>query len=282
MNYTPVFILGNPRSGTSLLRIILDSHNDIVSPPEGGFAQWLYGKYNNWKWSVNDKKIISRFADDVLQTKKFETWGVSKKEILERIEHNQPTNYGDLVACVYLAYGTGNEKVIVDKNNYYINYLNTIHKIWPNAKYIHMIRDGRDVACSYMDVNGLKTDSKYKPQLPANIKDIAQEWYTNNWKIQNFCNDKNSFLVKYESLITSPSTVSASICKWLDISYQESMLDYHKNKIKEPVETLDWKIKTTKKVDSNNRRKYLKILSDEELIIFTAIAGSLLNEYDYE
>jgi hypothetical protein len=56
VNKKQVFIIGNPRSGTSLLRIMLNSHSSMVVPPECGFIQWWYQKYKDWpsNYTIND------------------------------------------------------------------------------------------------------------------------------------------------------------------------------------------------------------------------------------
>ena len=74
-------MIGNPRSGTSLLRLMLNNHPFISVPPECGFVVWLYEKYKNEKF-VN-KKLINNFIIDLLGCKKFETWGLSKSEIVK-------------------------------------------------------------------------------------------------------------------------------------------------------------------------------------------------------
>jgi len=47
MIINPIFIIGNPRLGTSLLRVILNAHPNLVIPPECGFAMWLYPQFKN-------------------------------------------------------------------------------------------------------------------------------------------------------------------------------------------------------------------------------------------
>jgi len=59
------FILGNPRSGTSLLRLMLNANTHIVSPPESGFLHWWYKKYNAWSTADNSKENIAAFVKDL-------------------------------------------------------------------------------------------------------------------------------------------------------------------------------------------------------------------------
>ncbi len=75
----PFFIIGNPRSGTTLLRLMLNNHPLISVPPECGFAVWLYEKYKAENFL--DKSIVRNFIADVVKSRKFETWGIDKEAI---------------------------------------------------------------------------------------------------------------------------------------------------------------------------------------------------------
>src|SRR5690606_42086136 len=97
MNFRPpFFILSNPRSGSSLLRIMLDCHPDIVVPPECGFLEWWYSKYKDWSIedSVNKSKV-SEFCLDLSSSRKFETWKFDMTLFKESVLFKKPKNYSD-------------------------------------------------------------------------------------------------------------------------------------------------------------------------------------------
>ncbi|MCK4813178.1 MAG: sulfotransferase [Candidatus Marinimicrobia bacterium] len=282
-----VFILGNPRSGTTLLRIMLNSHPDIIAAPESGFMQWWYKKYATWSYkdALNSKKIHD-FVGDVFSSKKIENWELDRDEIIQLIHNVKPDNYGDLCELFYISRAKifkKTPKVIIDKNNYYIHHLETINKIWPNAYYLHLIRDGRDVACSYMAIKSLKTSSIYKPQLFDHIEDIAKEWKENNLKIEKYLNKnvKDKYLtIKYEDLVLDTEKQLIQITDLLEVNYRKVMLEYYKYN-DEPKSTLDWKKNTLKKPDKNNIGKYKYTLSRKEIEKFDYIAKTLLSKYNY-
>ena len=175
----PIFILGNPRSGTTLLRLMLNNHPNIVIPPECGFIEWLYPKYKNWD-ILDDNSKVKSFLKDLAKTKKFETWHLDLEFISKYLSKYNPSTYQELCGLVYYSFGVENRKTDIirwgDKNNYYITRLDVISQIYPNAQYILMVRDGRDVSASYKDLTKLETTSIYKPNLPNKIEDIAIEW----------------------------------------------------------------------------------------------------------
>ncbi len=282
------FILGNPRSGTSLLRLMLNQHTEIVAPPECGFMQWWHFKYKSWKEQDCFNEKLELFLNDLFSSRKIETWDLDRNKLKHYILNNKPKNFGALAECVYLTYDLQPESigVVVDKNNYYINHIPLIKNIWPDAKFIHLVRDGRDVACSYMDVYHLETHSPYKPKLPVAITQIAQEWINNNRLIAKLLTEKgkNYSLVKYEDLIIDTQKTLKNITDFLGIDFEISMLDYytsHKFRKQEPLQTLDWKIKTREKPDPTKIERYRTDLTEEQIELFNKIAEDELIYFEY-
>ena len=124
----PFFIIGNPRSGTTLLRLMLTCHPNIVVPPECGFAVWWYPKYDNLKNWINDETLIQQFLDDLMISKKIESWQINFPELFKYLITSKPQSYGDIVSSVYEWYGLNQGKNISiwgDKNNFHIRYIHT-------------------------------------------------------------------------------------------------------------------------------------------------------------
>ncbi|MCF6222628.1 MAG: sulfotransferase [Flavobacteriaceae bacterium] len=281
----PFFILGNPRSGTSLFRLMLNSHPNVVVPPESGFLQWWYSKYKNW--SIRDSQnieFVKIFIKDILSSKKIEDWKLDSKMVEENIFKFQPSNYGELSSLIYYSYKNNSDiKLIGDKNNYYIHYLSTLDSIYPTSKYIHLIRDGRDVACSYKKIKTLDTNSLYKPNLNTGIQKIALEWKTNINGIDTFLENKKAVKIRYEDLLLNPEEELKKVCNFLEISFHKQMLDFFKSEFNdEPLSTRDWKMKTFEPLDKSNFGKYKNILSDKEIVLFNKVNQNLLSMYGYE
>lgn len=285
---SPFFILGNPRSGTSLLRLILNSHPAVVVPPESGFLQWWYKKYGNWDITDTlDKKKVVGYVEDVLTSRKIENWDLDRDELISSILRSEPRNYSELSTIVYLNYKRKllpNDRVIVgDKNNYYIRHLETLHLIYPQSKYIHLVRDGRDVACSYRSLASLKTESEYKPQLSSDIEEIALEWSQNVERIDAYLTNKERIKIRYEDLLSNAKNTLSGICSFLGVPYCEQMLGYHRPELNdEPISTRDWKMKTLEPIDASNTKKYPELLSQDEIATFNKIGSRTLANNGYE
>jgi hypothetical protein len=286
-NETPLFIIGNPRSGTSLLRVMLTSHPLICIPPECGYIQWWFNKYGNWSMSdtLNSNSVLSYIAD-LKSSKKIETWNLDFGLVNELIQILKPLNYAELCLTVIKAFASQKDKTpeyLGDKNNYYLNHLDLLNIIFPNAMYIGIIRDGRDVACSYRKTSLIGSEYEYRPVLPAKINEIAHEWLVNNEKINDFRKNiaKNRFLmIRFEDLVTDTKSTLESLSKFLSIEYTEQMLNYHLYR-HEPEKTMAWKSKLSDLPDAKTIGQFKNMLSEEEVMMFNKIGEKILVQYIY-
>lgn len=290
MKSDPIFIIGNPRSGTSLFRLMLTNHKDIIIPPECGFITWWFNKYKKWNIECNNDQQAGRFIDDLFTSRKFETWGLRKEQVKRIILKYQPNSYAELVKTIYSSFAIARNKTPPfwgDKNNYYIREVDKLIHIFPEAFFILLIRDGRDVASSYRALNKRKIYSLYAPKLPDNIEAIAQEWLNNNQSaikaLGNVKPDKKLF-IRYEDLVNEPEVILTSTSSFLNLEYDPSMLKYYvKNKLNElePREFLQWKYNTLKAPLLTQIGRYKHELKENEIIAFNKVAGEMLKKFSY-
>jgi hypothetical protein len=283
----PFFILGNPRSGTTLLRLILAAHTKLSVPPECGFLVWWYPKFKDWNVTASTNELcVEGYLKNLKTSRKIETWDLDYTALYNLIIASKPNNYAELSSLVYISYSLQQGKSISlwgDKNNHYLNYLETLHTLYPNAYFIHLVRDGRDVACSYRALNHLNTQSPYKPQLPYSIKEIAQEWSLNILKTGTFLEQltpDRKLIITYEDLIEHPQKKAKEICLFFGIDFEPAMLNYYIT-TKEPKAFIEWKRKTLLPPDPSNKNVYLTDLSDKDISDFNQIAGNTLKLYGY-
>lgn len=291
LNTPPFFILSNPRSGSSMLRIICESHSKLCVPPESGFMEWWYPKYGEWQVEDSkNKNMVNDFVADLMSSKKIETWHLDATVLAGLIQSEVPRNYAALISLVYITFAKMKGKQLNywgDKNNYYIHKTELLHRLYPNAKYIHLVRDGRDVATSYMALKNIKTTSPYAPKLNSEIKEIANEWNQNNRDLLDFFTKIESgrvLRIRFEDMLENLEDTCKNLCAFLNIPFETRMLHYYEwNKINiiEPPETMAWKKKTLEKPDMNSVGKYQKILSEKEIELFNNIAQEGLKEFGY-
>lgn len=280
MKTVPFFIIGNPRSGTTLLRLMINAHPEATVTPECGFALHLANQFSHR--SNYDRKLYRDFATAVAHSRKFETWGLSEGDILRLIEQREPKTYTALCTSIYLAYAKQRNKTplaLGDKNNYYIKHLDLLTSIFPESKLVFIVRDGRDVACSYREAMKNKSRSKYKPNLPTKIMDIATSWSSACQSI--VCHSKkNARIIRFEDLISSPLPSINDILDFLDISPTNDSLAYL-NELDEPKEFMAWKNRIAGAPDLSRIGRYKRELTSNEIADFEQESRAELEMFNY-
>jgi hypothetical protein len=287
----PVFIIGNPRSGTTLLRLAVTSHSNVCIPPEAGFLCWFSAAYGAWTQSdwANQNKT-KNFLEAVATSKKFVTWGLSNSDLLDAFIMEPPVNYSSACSIIYNEYRKKKKpsaSIWGDKNNFYINHIELINELYPAARFIHILRDPRDVACSYIELSRLKSKSIYRPNLPNDPVEIANQWLQNNTSASRSLSrlsKSQKLRIRYEDLALDPQKNLSTICSFLGLDFEDGMLESHlHNRINhlEPSETLDWKKRTLSPITSSQIGRYKVDLSSEQINAIEKIAIGYMEKSGY-
>lgn len=237
---------------------------------------------------MNNVRHVTSFLEDLQLSRKIETWSLNIAKLNNYVLQNKPASYSDLVSCVYEFYGESRGRTFTkwgDKNNFYLHHIGTLKKLFPDAFFIHIVRDGRDVACSYMRLNKKKIVSQYAPNLPCKIEDIAYEWVGNIREIResfNLINWDNTLEIKYEDLVANPESKLKELCWFIGEEYDPSMLEYFVSQLDEPADFLQWKDKLLEKPSSSQVGAYRRELSGNDIALFKSIAHEILSAYFYD
>ena len=215
----PFFIVGHPRSGTTLLRFILASHPRIFIPEETGFMPFLLRGTKATSMLTQDEvaRILERIG------KLNYLWRDKVTDISAFYRNLQEPN----LACVInqlIRYHTTIDPVIRwgDKTPLYIQYIPVLNKIFPEAQFIHLIRDGRDAALS----------ARHKWPERKSYMDIY--YLLNNW-VRNINTGRESgkwlgnaryHEVFYEKLVIDPEITLKHLCTFLGEDFHPAMLDH--------------------------------------------------------
>ncbi len=221
------FVVGRPRSGTTLLRTLFDAHPNVSFPPECQFIINLfprYGRITNWK----ESDIIS-FYNDLINQWLFDTWKIDNVKLQKRLLKFQgPANYSTICKAVYLEYNSlfDKENIILlgDKNPGYTIYTKQLQKIFPEAKFIHLLRDYRDNFVSIKNVD-------FELPLPSVV---AQKWkyFYKKFNLDSKTEPDRYKTIKYEDLVNDPEKKVRELCDFIGIEYNESVFNFHRKKDK--------------------------------------------------
>lgn len=275
---TPVFMIGTQRSGSNLLRLMLNQLDAISSPHPAHILDRLSPLMGNYG-DLNEMNNFKQLVDDVcllveLNPVPWEGVTLDREDVLSRCKNRSlMAVYG---AVYDICAEAQNAKTWCCKSLANIKYSDDIEAYFEGPKYIYLYRDGRDVALSFKKaVVGEK-----------HIYNIAKGWAaTQRVAIklrENISNDR-LFSVSYEELTAEPEKTARALCKFLGVDYTSKMLDYHvTNEAKNASQSSELWSNVTKPVDSNNTRKFIKELSVDEIKIFESIAGDVLDSLGYE
>jgi len=276
------FIIGRSRSGTTMLRSMFDAHPNVIIPFESPYIFLLRRKYCKIKiWS---KEILLEFYNDLFNTTwKFQIWDIDKEKLKEDLLKCEGKNdYFTICKTVHLNYISvfkkENIKVIGDKTPKYAVKIDTLIRLFPEARFIHIIRDYRDQLHS-----SLKVDF-----LDSIIPEILYQWKYSAVlvkKIKAKYPDK-IFSIRYEDLVKDPARGFSEICNFLNIPYFESSLDFYKkeNEIKNQINLeLFNRVQTSlfKPIDDSRIDRWKGNLNEQQLKIADLIAGKTGEMYDY-
>jgi hypothetical protein len=268
----PLFIVGMPRSGTKLVRDLLNNHPFIyIAEIETNFLQiwqnkWSkYGdlsKLNNFKKFYNKMKKYTYFMymEENNKLIKYYDWYHLCKDYTIQDVYESLIRHDTNISNHNVIWG--------DKSPDYLRYLKNLNDLFPEARFIHIIRDVRDYCLS---IN--KTWGK-------NMLRGAQRWCNNINEAQKTSKILGSryIEIKYENLITDSESVLKALCDFLKIDYDNKMIN-----LKKPVENIG-DAKKLKKIKSDNKDKFIRSMDIETKYKIEAIAGNMLrkNRYNVE
>lgn len=266
-----MIVLGVRRSGTTLLRVMLDRNPALAVPDESYFVPQLAGRHRG-------RVDPAAFLDDLRRLPTLVEWGLSPDAVAPRLRSGMTT--GEAVTAVFEAYAAGRDKPRWgDKTPLYMQYLPLLERLFPNALYVHLIRDGRDAALSFLAVPaGIMTEGWGSPR---NAAGFACQWATEVRAARELgrrAGSRRYHELAYEALVADPVASLRRVCDFAALEYDEAMLGYvgqtesarkeHQQRLNEPprVGVRDWRTE----------------LSPGELAAFEHVAGDLLAELGYE
>jgi len=276
------FIVGRPRSGTTLLRTLFDAHPHVNIPLECKFALDLYPRYGKIRdWTVKD---LESFQKDLNEQLLIKTWKLDEKELRSNLPRCEGENsYGTVCKMVYATYRSFFKKEELkwfgDKNPGYTIYTRKLLKIFPGAKFIHIVRDYRDNLVSIKDVD-------FELPVPSLV--------TMKWKLffRKFVRDgkKNPsayYVIRYEDLVSEPVEEFRKLCDFLGLAFDDSVFEFTEKK-DEIFKTYPKEFVTTyhsnllNKVNRSRVGVWKEKLTEKEVRVCDHTAGDLAEEAGYE
>ncbi len=198
-DFTPIFIVGMPRSGTTLTEQILYSHPQVEAGGETVYLDQLQGKYNFVNFKEGGWDISKMSGEDLLHM---------RNEYLEKLERHAP-----------------GAKYITDKMPINFRFIGLIRLLFPQAKVIHCRRDAMDSCfsiykCMFTGFFPFSYDLKELGQYHKSYEDLMAFWHK---KLSGFIHD-----VQYEDLVADQEKVTKGILSFCGLPWDPACLDFYK------------------------------------------------------
>ncbi|MFH0896201.1 MAG: sulfotransferase [Bacteroidota bacterium] len=226
------FIVGSPRSGTTLLRFLFDAHPNVTIPLEFPFILYYHKIYGHIKkWTEND---LHNFFNEIQKNIQYsfwtiDLWNLKKDELRENLKKlTGSCDYETVCKVVCLHFQSPFPKemisIIGDKNPGYSLDVPLLKEIFPNAKFIFITRDYRDQIQSIRKAN-------FGNQLTPMI---ALRWKQYQKKLMH-CQSKYApdfYQLPYENFVSNPEENFSSLCTFLGIDFHPQSLHFYNFKEK--------------------------------------------------
>jgi hypothetical protein len=282
-------IVGSPRSGTTLLRFMLDAHSELAIPPETGFltlSETLTAKGDKLREKFFHNVV--NYSEPSLSWPDFE---IPNEPFWTALTKITPFNISEGYRTFYRLYADRCGKPRWgDKTPIYCRYIESIRRVLPEARFIHIIRDGRDAALS-----------------------LRRMWFSPGWEIEtqaSYWRDcilaarragvgRDDYLeIRFEELILNTRETLERVCTHLALTFEDTMLSYYKRapeRLKEhkgrllpngmvltQEQRFQQQQRTTNPPDPTCVFGWMRIMEPDERRRFQIAAGDLLNELGYE
>lgn len=273
----PIFIVGAQRSGTTLLRYILSSHPQIYIPPESNFIPRYFGQGER---STFSRERAVEIVEGILgYSTFFKDWKLNLPDAEKVVDSSPDLTPGEIINTLYTEYASqyGSTRW-GDKSPIYSDYMDLIQRIFPNAQFIHIIRDGRDVSVSmlktYHSARFFYVDLYYAAEVWKQRVIMAR-------RSGQRMGQSNYYELHYEDLTANPEEEIRKICEYLDEKFDNVMTEpysvakmfYHSKGIHS---------NTRKPLNTDSVGRWKVAMSDQDQRLFQSVACDLLRELGYE
>ena len=267
--------------------MMLDAHPQLTVPPETHFVPELIETAEAAKGAPEPEALLATITSQ----REWGDFGLTEDELLERFRAQDPLTAGGALRSFYEAYAERVGKPRWgEKTPIYVKSMRKIESALPEARFVHVIRDGRDVALSIRD-----RATKEHP-----IERIAERWVRRITRAREQAKRLAHYKeIRYESLILETEPTLREVLEFLEFPWDDGILDYHQhsaerleemkrelpNQGKRTALSVELRMKThartTEKPDPKRVSRWRESMDRADRELFESIAGPLLEELGY-
>jgi hypothetical protein len=276
-----VFFVGCPRSGTTLLRRIGDAHPELAIIGE---LHWVRRWWERRIGITPEGMVTRELLDALMADRRFRKLDLAAELVAELVEDGRPKHFARFVTEVFDLHGKVKGKPFVgEKTPGYVRLLPTLHSLWPHARVVHLIRDGRDLALSLQDRTRSERAAWRVPtweEDPVTTAALYWEWNVRLGREAGALLGADRYHEsRYEALVADPERECLQLCDFLGLAYDPAMLRFHEGRASsKPGQSAKraWLPVTA------GLRRWREQMAPSDVVRFEAAAGHLLEELGYE
>ena len=269
------FLICSERSGSNLITKILDAHSEVCGPSPthltrtGGLNLYRYGdllREENWKTLVSDSVNLVQNKIAVWESK------VEEEELHKEVKDRR---FSEIVRYIYEkeASAQGKKRLFV-KENHTHSYISFLLSHFPEARFLWMVRDPRDMALTWKEAGTAQ----------GGVKSGAKMWFhdqSESLKAYGFLRDTGRIMrIRFEDLLSKTESTVRGVCDFLDLRFEPGMLEFHQQSntavnsnrltswrdLQKPVLKNNFNLFRDRLSEAENR--YVELLCAEEMDIF--------------
>jgi hypothetical protein len=274
----PVFVVGPPRSGTTLVQLLISAHPTFFSAPETHYFTYVLEPFDDW---INKKLTLEQLGIIFtrLATKPMLRFNEEFQADIRQKYHNGIS--ASVLLNELMMYFSSDAKSTrwVEKTPKHALYVSNILKIFPNAKVIAVIRDPRDVASSQSPFGEFSSQI----QLRKYRLERAELWKRIVCSIAQLAPDDRIMIIRYEDIIEKPVSSLRSIMNFIGENFHPQALSTFSSNYDQVVLSEEDQHKQLASVDKivDRRGIWKTRISSQEALLIEVICGSVMNKYGY-
>jgi hypothetical protein len=277
MTESPLFIIGTERSGSNLLRLILNTHSRIAVPHPPHIVRYFAPLESAYGGLVGSDTAFTALVDDVLAFVRLHIypWEIRIDRTRVLREASPRDSFG-ITTALYDQYREHAGKARWGcKSTFMIDHTDRVLTRFPDARLIYLTRDPRDVAAS-------SRKSVFNPFHPYFTAQLWARQQRTGLKLLQSLSPRSILHLRYEDLVTEPAITVARVCDFLGEAFEETMLRYFETPEARKSASLSrsW-ANTGRDILHDNRGKYRKELSADEIRLVEGVAREEMEQLGY-
>ena len=270
----PFFVVGTDRSGTTLLRLMLNEHPRLHIPRESWFVSDLMDVLPAGR-PLSDAEL--RFACDVIARHwRWRDWEIADARLRAAVCAPPRADLAGVVDRVFhLGAGPAGKPRWGDKTPGYVEEVGRLHHLFPRARFLHIVRDGRDVCLSLRPLG-------WRGRTTVDLARYWTESVQGAAAAGRALGPERYLELRYEDLVLETEASLRAVCRFLGEDFHERMLSFHERADREiaPWEkTLHAKLSRAPRASDVGR--WRREMPRTERAVFEALAGAALEQAGY-